>query len=147
MVRHKDLLESFQAFGGAIREYIFGIKGEYNFYIPDCERLCAVEALAGACIVIKRETFDKLGGFNEDYFLYFEDLDLCKRIHRLGLKVGFDPMISVNHIMGESGLSGTTRDLSIKSSRRYFGSLRFLAIQYIGRMGNKMHGIKVSDES
>jgi hypothetical protein len=61
-----------------------------------------VEAISGACLLIRRELFEKLGGWDESYFLHCEDLDLCMRVQRLGAKVLFVPDVSVSHVQGVS---------------------------------------------
>ena len=43
-----------------------------------------VEAISGACMMLKREVFEKAGLFSEDYFMYAEDLDLCYKVARAG---------------------------------------------------------------
>lgn len=47
----------------------------------------AVECLCGACMMFRREAFEDLGGFDERFFMYCEEMDLCLRIKRKGLKV------------------------------------------------------------
>ena len=123
---------------GAMNEYIFGVKGAFDFYIPDCKKLCEVESVVGACIVMKRKVFNEIGGFNEKYFLYFEDLELCNSVRKQGLKVGYAANIKIEHILGQSGKNKNVTKLNLESSRKYFGSLRFLLIQYIGRLGNML---------
>jgi N-acetylglucosaminyl-diphospho-decaprenol L-rhamnosyltransferase len=41
---------------------------------------------AGACFLLKRQVWDRLGGFDEDYFLWYEDVDLARRLHNLRLR-------------------------------------------------------------
>jgi len=50
-----------------------------------CEAPVKVEAVSGACLMIRREVFDQVGGFSSDYFMYGEDLDLCFKTRRQGL--------------------------------------------------------------
>ena len=56
-----------------------------------------VEVLSGACMLLQSETFRKLGGFREEFFMYGEDVDLCFRARRAGLKNVFVPDAEVVH--------------------------------------------------
>lgn len=62
----------------------------------------AVEILCGACIVVRRETFDQIGGFDEGFELYFEDSDLCRRARSKGWSVVFFAEAHVIHHLGQS---------------------------------------------
>ncbi|MEE4261771.1 MAG: glycosyltransferase family 2 protein, partial [Desulfobacteraceae bacterium] len=48
-----------------------------------------VGTLLGACMMFRREAFEALGGFDERFFLYFEEVDLCTRMHRAGWQVWY----------------------------------------------------------
>jgi N-acetylglucosaminyl-diphospho-decaprenol L-rhamnosyltransferase len=61
-----------------------------------------VEAISGACILVKRENFERVGGFTESYFMYGEDLDLCFKLRRSGGKVFYVPETSLIHVGGGS---------------------------------------------
>lgn len=61
-----------------------------------------VEAISGACMLVRSEAFEELDGWDEGYFLHCEDLDLCLRIGRAGFKVIFVPDAVVNHAQGAS---------------------------------------------
>lgn len=61
-----------------------------------------VEAISGACLLIRRELFEKLGGWDEGYFLHCEDLDLCMRVRQAGARTLFVPGVTVNHVQGAS---------------------------------------------
>ena len=58
--------------------------------------------LMGAAILIRRETLIKLGGFDENFFLWFEDTDLLKRIKDKGYKIIYYPEAAVTHLVGQS---------------------------------------------
>lgn len=62
----------------------------------------SVDAVSGACFAIRRDVFDRLGGFDEGYFLHFEDLDLCRRVRDAGMRVLLDPCAPVRHLQGSS---------------------------------------------
>jgi GT2 family glycosyltransferase len=58
--------------------------------------------VSGCAFAIKNSLFKEIKGFNEDYFLYFEDVDLCKRIQKLGKQIIMSPEIKVSHLGGSS---------------------------------------------
>ncbi|MEY2399825.1 MAG: N-acetylglucosaminyl-diphospho-decaprenol L-rhamnosyltransferase [Actinomycetota bacterium] len=61
-----------------------------------------VDWVSGACFAIRREAFSRLSGFNEDYFMYLEDVDLCKRAWDIGAAVAYEPEARVTHVQGAS---------------------------------------------
>ena len=61
-----------------------------------------VDWVSGSCFLVRREAWDALGGFDEGYFMYAEDTDLCWRAHRAGWRVGFEPAARVVHVQGAS---------------------------------------------
>jgi N-acetylglucosaminyl-diphospho-decaprenol L-rhamnosyltransferase len=58
--------------------------------------------VSGACFLVRRSAFEELGGFDEAYFMFAEDMDLCWRAHRAGWGVGHQPAASVTHVQGVS---------------------------------------------
>ncbi len=56
----------------------------------------------GACMFIRREVFEELGGFDEDYFAHQEEVDLCWRAHNKGYKVFYVPDSHVFHLGGST---------------------------------------------
>jgi len=60
------------------------------------------EWLSGAVLCVKREAFTAVGGFDERFFLYSEDTDLCARLRRAGWKVRYEPGAVARHLGGAS---------------------------------------------
>lgn len=60
----------------------------------------SAEAISGACMMVSRSAFDAVGGWDEDYFLHAEDLDLCRRFHDHGFGILFVPGASFIHHKG-----------------------------------------------
>jgi N-acetylglucosaminyl-diphospho-decaprenol L-rhamnosyltransferase len=56
-----------------------------------------VDWVAGMVMLFRRSVFDQFNGFNEKYFLYYEDVDLCARMNLAGLRVVVDPTVQVIH--------------------------------------------------
>lgn len=75
-------------------------------YIKNKERLYSdikeVDWVSGAAIFIRKDIFNKTGGFDEEYFLFYEDADICKRLKDRGLKVYFYPGSNIIHYKGEN---------------------------------------------
>jgi N-acetylglucosaminyl-diphospho-decaprenol L-rhamnosyltransferase len=64
-----------------------------------------VEAVSGALMMLPRALFDRIGGFEEGYFLHCEDLDLCRRVRDTGLRVVCANAVCVVHVKGTSSRS------------------------------------------
>ncbi len=64
--------------------------------IPTDQRR-AVDWVTGCCLLVRRSCLEQLGGFDPDFFLYYEDVDLCRRARQAGWTVAFEPALSVIH--------------------------------------------------
>jgi GT2 family glycosyltransferase len=60
------------------------------------------EWVSGTSLFMRRELFKKAGGFDENFFMYFEDIDLCIRTRSLGNKVIYFPEFKIKHLGGKS---------------------------------------------
>lgn len=61
-----------------------------------------VDWVAGTHLLARRAAWDQVGGFDEAFFMYMEDVDLCWRLHRAGWRVGYEPAAVVKHAIGRS---------------------------------------------
>ncbi len=70
------------------------------------ETFCSIEQevdwLSGSCLLLRREALGQAGLLDESFFMYFEDLDLCRRIRDRGWKIVFCPMSKILHYSGQS---------------------------------------------
>ena len=85
--------------------------------------LQAVDAVSGALMLLPRALFDRVGGFDEDYRLHAEDLDLCRRVRDAGATVACANDVRVVHVRG---VSSRSRPLFVEWHKhrglwRYFG--------------------------
>jgi len=62
----------------------------------------SVDWVSGTALLTRKKLFEEIGGFDKDFFMYFEDQDLCLRIKNSGFKIFFLPFFSVNHYNGKS---------------------------------------------
>jgi N-acetylglucosaminyl-diphospho-decaprenol L-rhamnosyltransferase len=74
----------------------------YNPGVPDGEGVVEAGWISGSCFLARRSALEELGGFDEAYFMYAEDMDLCWRAHHAGWGIGFAGGASVTHIQGVS---------------------------------------------
>ena len=66
------------------------------------EQVSHPEWVSGACMLARRETLAALGGFDEGFFLYCEDMDLCARLRAAGHTIRYEPSVTVHHAGGQS---------------------------------------------
>jgi hypothetical protein len=113
-----DMLTGLFGRTGALRVLLpFLPVARRNVVVEDAVRTGAssvvVDWLSGACMLIRRDAFTAAGGFDERFFLYWEDADLCRRLRNRGFQVRYVPGASAVHQVGRS--SQTARRSSIRA--------------------------------
>lgn len=78
-----------------------------------------VEVISGACLMIRREVFEQVGCFSEDYFMYAEDLDLCYKVARAGFANYYIGDVTVIHYGGKSSTPSKATVTKWQSLLRY----------------------------
>ena len=85
------------------------------FFVPSNEEIplsndsCEVEYVIGADLFIRKELFEKIGMFNKHIFMYFEDVELCKRLHNAGYRSYLIPGPEIIHFVKSSSTSQFSR--------------------------------------
>ena len=74
----------------------------YNPGTPEGDVVTPAGWVSGSCFLARRNALEELGGFDEAYFMYAEDMDLCWRAHHAGWGVGFAGTAEVTHVQGVS---------------------------------------------
>ena len=92
---------------------------------------CECEWVSGACFMFRREVWESIGGFDEGFFLYFEDIDFCRRACNNGWRIRYVPGSRVTHLEGASTKTSFRKFRRPvcwhRSRRRYF--LRYYGLQ------------------
>jgi GT2 family glycosyltransferase len=78
------------------------IFARYNLTYLDENQSYEVDAISGSFMMMRREVYEKVGGFDEQFFMYGEDLDICYRIQKAGFKVFYVHTTQIIHYKGES---------------------------------------------
>jgi N-acetylglucosaminyl-diphospho-decaprenol L-rhamnosyltransferase len=84
--------------------------------------------LSGSCLLVRRSAFDAIDGFDEGYFMYFEDVDLGFRLGRAGYRNVYEPSATVTHIGAHSTGSESARMVAA----HHASARRFLSKKYAG---------------
>ncbi len=102
-----------------VKEYLMV---DYDKKIPQ-----EVDMVTGACFIMRKEIFEKMGGFDPRYFMFMEDADLCRTLWKNGYKVVYYPHARALHYhkrLSEGGLFSLLRKkvfwIHLNSARKYF---------------------------
>lgn len=85
------------------------------------------DKVGGTCLFIRKKLFDELDGFDENFFMYFEDDDLCKRARQKNYKLIYFPELSVLHFGGKSFSS------KFKQKKLFYKSMFYYFKKHLGR--------------
>ena len=88
-------------------------------FVPE-DAVADVDCVSGAFMLLPRGVFDEVGGFDEQFFMYCEDVDLCYRIREAGYRIVYYGKVSFTHLKGRSGVSNPNILFHFYHSMRIF---------------------------
>lgn len=116
--------------------WILGMGQLFNPFHPKNKEFFSknrqVDWVTGAFFMVKKEIFKKVNGFDESIFMYMDEVDLCKRINKLGFRICFTPSISVVHLLRASSKDNQEKAFTSELKgikvyfRKYFANSYFL---------------------
>jgi N-acetylglucosaminyl-diphospho-decaprenol L-rhamnosyltransferase len=121
-----------QVFIGMTRLYRLWKRDFYLERGRDYTQTRRVEELSGAALLIRREVYEKLGGFDPGFFAYYEDVDWCKRMGDAGYTLYYVPAARVIHQW-----QGTSRAVSELAYRAGQYSLRYYFAKHHGGLAQR----------
>lgn len=131
----------FPTIKNAIKEYWFGKKGLFEKYAPVGDSPTAVDSVVGAAFLITPSARRKVGMLDERYFAYFEDIDYCRQVWKIGLKVYYLPSAIITHYHGATFKKMANKDEQwkklIPSSKIYHGIIKHYILNTILWIGQK----------
>ncbi|MDP3888601.1 MAG: glycosyltransferase family 2 protein [bacterium] len=131
-------LYHFPSIVGAMWQYWMGKEKVYEKYAAEGNSPVSVDAVVGAAMLIPKRTLNNVGLLDERYFMYFEDLDYCRRVKKAGFKVYYLPEAEIFHYHGASGKgSGKTYRYLVESSKIYNGLAKFWILNFVLWTGQK----------
>lgn len=112
-----------------------GMPGDHIGYMGWDRVIRSYSALTGACMLVRRELFEEMEGFDEDYPIAFNDLDFCIRLTRAGYRLLYTPHAQLTHYESVSrGLSGYAADFGV-FLRRWWGLVQGNDLCYNPNLG------------
>lgn len=121
-----------------------------KYFLSDWDRnsIKEVGVVSGAAILINKDLFKKIGGFDEQYFMYFEENDLCLAVEKLGKKVVYFPEAKIIHYLSRA----TAKVPQLAKNRffesryhffkKHFGFLKAIIINSLLRLFEKLTDVK-----
>ncbi|HUX93839.1 MAG TPA: glycosyltransferase family 2 protein, partial [Ignavibacteriaceae bacterium] len=98
----------------------------YNLTYLDEDQTYEVDAISGSFMMIRKEAMKLVGGLDEQFFMYGEDLDLCYRIQKAGFKVFYVHSTQIIHYKGES-----TKRSSIDETKIFYDAMKLFVKKHL----------------
>ncbi len=92
---------------------------QYHQWYKKLDTIHTIDACSGAAMLIRRSVLEEVGYLDERFFMYAEDLDLCKRMRDAGYLITYHPQVSLIHHKYKSGIKGSSKKIA-RSTRRHF---------------------------
>jgi len=113
--------------------------GRYNLTYRSVEESYEVDAVSGSFMFLRRDVYEKVGGLDEAFFMYGEDLDWCYRIQRAGWKINYVHATSIIHYKGES-----TRRSNLDEIRTFYEAMQVFVGKHFKYPKWLLVGLKIS---
>lgn len=139
IIKHKQGFDH----GGWINWWL-GRTNHYNYPKVKIKKPAEREFVSGACMLIKKEVFDQINYFDEQFFLYFEDVDFCLRAKKAGFKTMIAPRSMIKHVTGPNEVKSWRKiKLLLTSNLRFIkkwqpGYFQPLGLMYLLVLSVKM---------
>jgi N-acetylglucosaminyl-diphospho-decaprenol L-rhamnosyltransferase len=125
---------------GAFAEFWLNQKGSFLKYIPPLDGPSKVDCAVGAALLMSRDVFRKVGGWDERYFMYLEDNELGRKIKSSGLDFWYLPDSEIIHLHGGSSSQDPILawNRMRKSSKIYHGLTKYTLITLVIYLSQKL---------
>ena len=101
--------------------------GRYNMTFLDPDQVAEVDAVVGACMLLRAAAIEQVGLLDEAFFMYGEDLDWAKRIKDVGWKVYYNPQVIVHHVKRAASRHSARAQIEFNRAMRIFYTKHYQA--------------------
>ncbi len=113
------------------------IFSQYHLRHLDLDRPHQVDAVSGAFFLARRQDLAKVNFFDEDYFMYGEDIDLCYRLKEQGRQIWYYPYLSAIHLKHQAGIKSKSASTSHKSKKHFYQAMKIFYQKHQAKKQNK----------
>lgn len=108
---------------------------QYHQTTADLTQIHPIDACSGAAMIVKSSVIESVGLLDEQFFMYAEDLDWCKRIREAGYQIIFYPSVILIHHKNKSGIASGHQQTANKTNRFFYQTM----VQYYDKHYGKMY--------
>jgi len=120
--------QNFSIIGPAVQED----KDKIKYKNKNNQDLIEVNSVKGFAMFLNMKQFENVGFFDENFFIYFEEIDLCKRIKNLNKNIYLDPKITIDHLGGSSHNSKINFEMELSRNWHWMWSTFYYHKKYNG---------------
>ncbi len=113
---------------------IGNIFGGYHLTSLDLRTIHEIDSPSGAFYLSRKKVLNEVGGFDEDYFMYGEDIDLSYRIKERGYRILYYPLFHVTHLKYVSGLGTTDSHIREKIKKHFYDAMKIFYKKHYEKM-------------
>ncbi|MBI4225968.1 glycosyltransferase family 2 protein [Candidatus Roizmanbacteria bacterium] len=118
--------------------FVNRIFGRYHLPHLNLREIHDIDSPSGAFYLTKKDILKKVGGFDESFFMYGEDLDLSFRIKKLGYKIVYYPRFEVLHLKSASGLEKKDPHTRLEARYHFFEAMEIFYKKHYEKKHNKL---------
>lgn len=109
------------------KDYVQKLEDKYLMTDLDHDKESEVDWVMGSCMIIRKKLFLDVGGFSKEYFMYFEDVDLCYKVRKSGKVVLYYPGARMIHLHNQESVKKINKltFIHIKSMLTFYRKLRY----------------------
>jgi GT2 family glycosyltransferase len=97
--------------------------GQYHQGYKDLRAIHTIDACSGAAMIVRRDALKSIGLLDEQFFMYAEDLDWCRRFRLAGYQVVYHPQVVLIHHKNKSGIKSTSQSIARKTKVHFYNTM------------------------
>lgn len=105
---------------------------QYHLGHLDLQTIHQVDAVSGAAMMVRQSAIKKVGLLDENFFMYGEDLDWCRRFRDKNYQIVFHPQVTIIHHKYKSGIKSVNKKTAKKTSRFFYDAMLTYYDKYYG---------------